>query len=275
MVMAAGARKIGYKECSTGNVAINPRPPDGRPATVHDGFCVQGVRSNAKWSTLHVEIPKGEGTGNLEVRPESQVLKIEHNKFGKVTGVIYADKAGNIRRQRARIVCLAGNSIETPQILLNSSSSQFPKGLANSSGQVGKNYMRHTGGTVWGIFERPVRMYRGIAMGGFIKDEQYHRPDRGFAGGYYIQTNGCGLFSFASSLGASADINHWGPDLTSAIKSYQNTAGIWFVGEDMPKERNCVTPHPSEKDQFDVPIPNVHQKVPRSPFAVRRYAGSY
>jgi hypothetical protein len=153
--------------------------------------------------------------------------------------------------------------------------SQFPKGLANSSGQVGKNYMRHTSGTVWGIFERPVRMYRGIAMGGFIKDEQYHRPDRGFAGGYYIQTNGCGLFSFASSLGASADVNHWGPDFTSAIKSYQNTAGIWFVGEDMPKERNCVTPHPSEKDQFDVPIPNVHQKVPRSPFAVRRYAGSY
>lgn len=271
MVMAAGARKIGYKECSTGNVAINSRPRDGRPATVHDGFCVQGIRSNAKWSTLNVEIPKGEATGNLEVRPESQVLKIEHDRFGKVTGIIYADKAGNIRRQRARIVCLAGNAIETPRILLNSSSSQFPDGLANSSGEVGKNYMRHTSGTVWGIFERPVRMYRGIAMGGCIKDEQYHRPDRGFAGGYYIQTNGCGLLSFASSLGASADVNHWGSDFTSAIESYENTAGIWFVGEDMPQEGNCVTLHPSEKDQFDVPIPNVHFDDHPNDVAMRKH----
>jgi choline dehydrogenase-like flavoprotein len=258
LVMAAGARKIGYKECSTGTLAINPRPRDGRPATVHDGFCVQGVRSNAKWSTLNVEIPKGEATGNLEVRPECHVLKIDHNKFGQVKGVLYADKEGHVKRQRARVVCLAGNAIETPRILLNSSSSQFPEGLANSSGQVGKNYMRHTSGTVWGLFASPVRMYRGIAMGGCIKDERYHRPDRGFVGGYYIQTNGCGLLSFASSLGMSPDVGHWGSDFTRVIESYPDTAGIWFVGEDMPQERNRVTLHPTEKDQFSVPIPNVH-----------------
>src|SRR5580704_11576031 len=64
IVMAAGARKVGYKECSTGNMAINSRPRDGRPATIHDGFCFQGIRSNAKWSTLNAEIPKGEATGN-------------------------------------------------------------------------------------------------------------------------------------------------------------------------------------------------------------------
>ena len=271
MVMAAGARKIGYKECSTGNMAINSRPRDGRPATVHDGFCVQGVRSNAKWSTLNVEIPKGEATGNLEVRPECQVLKIEHDKFGKVTGVIYADRDGNRKRQRARVVCLAGNSIETPRILLNSSSSQFPDGLANSSGQVGKNYMRHTSGTVWGIFEKPVRMYRGISMGGCIKDERYHRPDRGFAGGYYIQTNGCGLLSFASSLGLSQDVGHWGHEFTDIIESYQNTAGIWFVGEDLPQEGNRVTLHPSEKDQFDLPIPNVHFDDHPNDVAMRKH----
>ena len=89
IVMAAGAKKVGYKECSTGNMAINSRPRDGRPATIHDGFCFQGIRSNAKWSTLNTEIPKGEATGNLEVRPESHVLKIEHDQSGKVTGVVY------------------------------------------------------------------------------------------------------------------------------------------------------------------------------------------
>ena len=86
IVMAAGAKKIGYKECSTGNMAINSRPRDGRPATVQDGFCFQGIRSNAKWSTLNAEIPKGEATGNLEVRPQCDVLRIEHDKSGRSLG---------------------------------------------------------------------------------------------------------------------------------------------------------------------------------------------
>src|ERR1700726_2141051 len=131
IVMAAGAKKVGYKECSTGNMAINSRPRDGRPATIQDGFCSQGIRSNAKWSTLNAEIPKGEATGNLEVRGRCQVLKIEHDSSGKVTGVIYADDKNVHQRQRAKLVCVAGNAIETPRILLNSYSSQFPDGLAN------------------------------------------------------------------------------------------------------------------------------------------------
>jgi choline dehydrogenase-like flavoprotein len=99
IVMAAGAKKIGYLEYSTGNMAINSRPRDGRPATIQDGFCYQGIRSNAKWSTLNTEIPKGEATGNLEVRPQCHVLRIEHHKSGKVAGVVYADKEGNHQQQ--------------------------------------------------------------------------------------------------------------------------------------------------------------------------------
>jgi choline dehydrogenase-like flavoprotein len=120
-------------------MAINSRPRDGRPATIQDGFCYQGIRSNAKWSTLNTEIPKGEATDNLEVRPQCQVLRIEHDKFERVTGVVYADKQGKHQRQRARIVCIAGNSIETPRLLLNSATSKYSDGLANSSGQVGRN----------------------------------------------------------------------------------------------------------------------------------------
>lgn len=182
-------------------------------------------------------------------------MKVEHDKFGNVTGVVYADRAGNHHRQRARILCLAGNSIETPRILLNSASSQYPDGLANSSGKVGKNYMRHTSGTVWGVFERPVRMYRGVVVAGCIQDQRYHRPDRGFVGGYYMQTDACSLSFSASSLAASIDVEGWGPDFTRAVESCENTAGMWFVGEDMPQESNGVTLHPTDKDQFGMPIP--------------------
>ena len=68
----AGAKKLGYKEVHTGNMAINSQPRDGRGACQQIGFCFQGCKSGAKWSTLYTEIPKGEATGNLEVRPNSR-----------------------------------------------------------------------------------------------------------------------------------------------------------------------------------------------------------
>ena len=138
----AGAKNLGYKNVHTGRMAINSEPRDGRTNCQQAGFCFQGCKFGAKWSSAYSDIPKGEATGNLEVRTHAQVLKIEHDAKGKVTGVIYADKDGNQQMQKARIVAVAGNSIESPRLLLNSASS-VPDGLANSSGQVGKNYMRH------------------------------------------------------------------------------------------------------------------------------------
>ncbi len=124
----------------------------------------------------------------MEVRSNSQVLRIEHDESGKVTGVVYADKDGNEQRQKARIVAVAGNSIESPRLLLNSASSMFPDGLANSSSQVGRNYMRHMTGSVYAIFDKPVHMYRGTTMAGIIQDEVRLDPSRGFVGGYEMET---------------------------------------------------------------------------------------
>jgi choline dehydrogenase-like flavoprotein len=175
-VLQAGAKKLGYQEVHTGRMPINSEQRDDRGACQQIGFCFQGCKSGAKWSTLIAEIPKGEETGNLEVRPQSHVIKIEHNTAGKVTGVVYVDKDGTLQRQKARAVAVAGNSIETPRLLLNSASSKFPNGLANSSGQVGKNYMRHVTGSVYGIFERPVHMYRGTTNGRDCAGRGAQRP---------------------------------------------------------------------------------------------------
>jgi choline dehydrogenase-like flavoprotein len=252
-VFEAGAKKVGYKDVHTGRMAINSEPRDGRGSCLQIGFCFQGCKSGAKWSTLYVEIPKGEATGKLEVRPNSQALRIEHDDSGKVTGVVYADAAGNEQRQRARVVAVAGNSIESPRLLLNSASSRFPDGLANSSGQVGKNYMRHTTGSVYAIFEKPVHMYRGTTMAGIIQDEARHDPSRGFVGGYELETLSLGLPFMAAFLEPGA----WGRDFASAMDNYKNMAGMWIVGEDMPQERNAVTLHPELKDAYGMPIPNV------------------
>ena len=267
-VFEAGAKKLGYKEVHTGNMSINSEPRDGRGACQQIGFCFQGCKTAAKWSTLVAEIPKGEATGNLEVRAQSHVLKIEHDDSGKVTGVVYADKDGNQHQQKARIVCVAGNSFESPRLLLNSASAKYPDGLANSSGQVGKNYMRHMTGSVYATFEKPVYMYRGTTMAGIIQDEARHDTARGFAGGYEMETLSIGLPFMAAFLDPGA----WGRDFSTALDAYDRMAGMWLVGEDMPQETNRVSLHLTEKDQYGMPVPNVHFDDHPNDLAMREHA---
>ena len=249
-------------------MAINSEERDGRPGCQQVGFCFQGCKFGAKWSTLYAEIPKGEETGKLEVRPESYVLKIEHDKTGKVTGVVYADKDGKVQRQKARVVCLAGNSIESPRILLNSHSSMFPDGLGNSYGHVGRNYMRHMTGSVYGIFDKPVRMWRGTVMAGIIKDEAMHNSSRGFVGGYEMETLSLGLPFMAAFLNPGA----WGRSFTTALDAYENMAGMWLVGEDMPQETNRVSLHSTAKDAHGLPVANVHFDDHPNDIAMRNHA---
>lgn len=267
-VLEAGAKKIGYKDVHTGNMAINSQERDGRGACQQIGFCFQGCKSGAKWSTLVAEIPKGEATGKLEVRPESQVIRIEHDAKGKVNGVVYADKTGALVKQKARIVCVAGNSIESPRLLLNSASSTYKDGLANSSGQVGKNYMRHMTGSVYAVFDKPVRMYRGTTMAGIVRDEAIHDPKRGFVGGYELETLSLGLPFMAAFL----DPGHWGREFTTALDSYENMAGMWIVGEDMPQESNRITLDAKAKDKYGMPVASVHFDDHANDIAMRNHA---
>jgi choline dehydrogenase-like flavoprotein len=267
-VMEAGATKLGYKEVHTGRMAINSEPRDGRGSCQQIGFCFQGCKSGAKWSTLYTEIPKGEATGNLEVRPGSMVVKIEHDASGKVIGVLYADDSGAVHRQKARVVAVAGNSLESPRLLLNSETSQFPDGLANSSGQVGRNYMRHMTGNVYATFDKPVHMYRGTTMAGIVRDEARNDPSRGFFGGYEMETISLGVPFMAAFLDPGA----WGRSFTSAMDDYSHMAGMWLIGEDMPRETNRITLDPKVKDKNGLPVASVHFDDHENDIAMRNHA---
>lgn len=253
-VLAAGAERLGYKHYSTGPYATNAEPYDGRPASIQDGFNFQGDKNGSKWSTMVSEIPKSLKTGLLDLRPDSHAVQVTHTAEGKVDGVNYIDADGNVQRQKARIVAVAGNSIETPRLLMLSASPLFPDGLANSSGQLGRNYMRHTTGSVYAKFDKPVNMYRGETMAGLIADESRHDVDRGFAGGYYLETISLGPAFLASFVDPGA----WGPDFTALLDDYVNTAGLWVIGEDMPQEANRITLNTTVTDRLGLPVPNVH-----------------
>ncbi len=267
-VMSAGAMKVGYKQCNTGHMAINSVVRDDRSHCFQRGFCFQGCRTGAKWSTLYTELPRGQATGHLELRPQAHVVRIEHDARGKATGVLYYDAQGKLQRQKARVVAVAGNTIETPRLLLNSHSGKFANGLANSSDQVGRNYMRHTTGSVYATFDHKVDMYKGTTMAGIIEDEARNDPARGFVGGYHMETISLGLPFYAAFLNPGA----WGPSFTEAMDQYANTAGMWIVGEDMPRADNRVTLNASVKDQYGQPVPNVHFDDHPNDEAMREHA---
>ncbi|MBV68986.1 MAG: 2-keto-gluconate dehydrogenase [Pelagibacterales bacterium] len=267
-VFAEGAKRVGYKFYATGPYGTNAEPYDGRPGSIQDGFNFQGDKNGSKWSTAKREIPRALETGLLDLRTHSHVTRITHNKEGLVDGVIYRDVDGNEQRQEAQVVIVSGNSIESPRLLLLSESSMFPNGLANSSGEVGRNYMRHLTGSMYARFEKPVKMWRGETMAGFCADEVKHNPKRGFAGGYYMETLALGPAFLSSFLEPGA----WGREFTDMMDGYENIAGMWIVGEDMPQSKNRITLNTDVKDQYGNPVPNVHFDEHKNDIAMRNYA---
>jgi choline dehydrogenase-like flavoprotein len=267
-VMHAGAKKLGYQRVHTGHLAINSRASDGRGFCIQQGFCVQGCKMGAKWSTLYTEIPRAEATGNLDLRVEATATRIEHGANGHVNAVVYRDSAGRELRQRARLVCVAGNAIETARLLLLSSSQKFPQGLANSSGQVGRNYCHQITGFVWGIFDKPVYSWRGATLAGVVEDEVLNDPRRGFVGGYRIELLALDL----PTLPLVGLPYGWGRDFASIMENYRNMAGMFINGEDLPRSENRVTLNSEVKDQHGLPVANIHVDEHANDRAMRKHA---
>ena len=123
-------------------------------------------------------------------------------------------------------------------------------------------------GSVYAVFDKPVRMWRGTTMAGIVTDEAANNPQRGFVGGFEIETLSIGLPFMAAFLDPGA----WGREFTSALDGYENMSGMWLVGEDMPQENNRVTLDPAAKDKWDLAVANVHFDDHQNDIAMRKYA---
>jgi choline dehydrogenase-like flavoprotein len=265
-VFSAGAKLAGYKHVTSGRMAINPVARDGRPGCQQISFCHAGCAIGAKWSTLYTEIPKAELTDHFELRTDSMAVQINHDKSGRVSGVVYRNRNGELQEQRARAVCVAGNVVETARILLNSDSTMFPQGLANSSGQVGRNYMRHTFGAAVAIMPEPVNMHRGARQTGILFDEQIHDPHRGFAGGYQLQAIGGDPHTMSNTMGG------WGREHAFFMDNYTKMAALFITGEDPPEAGNRISLHADERDEIGLPVPVIKYRNHANTDAMRDHA---
>ena len=247
-VFLRGAAAAGI-EARVGPVAISNGRFGNRPHCIYRGFCLQGCKVNAKASPLITHIPDALAHG-AEIRAHCHVSKIlVDDETGRATGVTYVHN-GLEHRQRARMVAVAGYSIETPRLLLLSASRRFPDGLGNDFDQVGRYLMVQGAPQTAGRFESEIRMYK--APPPEVSTEQFYEtdPTKPYKRGWSIQTVSPLPITWAEHVTAQG---HWGDVLREYMRDYVHWASLGALCEFLPQARNRVT-LADEKDRHGLPV---------------------
>jgi choline dehydrogenase-like flavoprotein len=133
------AKRFGIRTAAN-HGAVLTRPLNGRQACLYATSCFRGCSIRANFQSPTVLLPPALATGRLEIRTRAMVYEVPLDKRGRAAGVHYLDTSSGVQHfARSRAVVLAASACETARILLNSRSAAFPDGIANSSGQVGRN----------------------------------------------------------------------------------------------------------------------------------------
>jgi choline dehydrogenase-like flavoprotein len=247
-IFLRGARKLGIT-AKVGPVAIVNGRFGNRPHCIYRGFCLQGCKVNAKASPLITHIPDALTQG-AEVRADSMVTGIEiDQRTGRATGVHYV-RGGVSRFQRARAVAVAGYSIETPRLLLNSASPRFPDGLCNDFDQVGRYLMVQGAPQTAGRFADEVRMYK--APPPEVSSEEFYETDpaKPYKRGFSIQTVSPLPITWAEHVAAQG---HWGAALREYMSDYVHWSCLGALCELLPRPENRVTLD-EQKDRHGLPV---------------------
>jgi choline dehydrogenase-like flavoprotein len=237
-------------------MAILSQPRPGRSACINCGFCLGfACEVGAKSSSLATAIRMSEKTGRCEIRPNSYVHRIELDANGRATGAVYFDEKRDIQRQKSKAVVVCANGAETPRLLLLSANKQFPDGLANSSGMVGKHLMFNSGALSVGVFEHPLNDYKGFAVSRVLHDFYELDPDKvGFHGGGGLDARfDMTPINFALG-GLPPGSPRWGKGFKDALShNFTRTVEILCHGTSLPVENNSFSLDPDLKDAWGLP----------------------
>ena len=254
-ILARGFNKLGWHWWSADNAVASARH-DGREPD-RGGF----LRSFSSSDIIYW--PKALQQGAV-LKTYARVREIVVDKSGQASGALYYDARGNLLLQRAKVVVLACNGIGTPRLLLNSKSAQFPNGLANSSGLVGKNLMHHPAGIVVGIFDEWMGNDDGPRGSTMLSQEFYEtNPENDFVRGYDLQVTGGATAPLSAALGGlQGSMVPWGRGHHQEFRErFGHTFGMTIMTEDLPEEHNQVTLDPNLTDAHGIPAAKLHYEV--------------
>ena len=267
LVAWRGAMEYGI-EMKMGPVGITNGSFGNRPHCIYRGFCLEGCKVNAKGSPLITHLPDAIERGCCEIRADSMVTRIEiDDASGAATGVVYVQD-GRERFQRASAVAVCGYAIETPRLLLLSTSKRHPNGLGNNSDQVGRYVMVQGASQTAARFPQLVRMYK--APPPEVSSEQFYETDerRGFARGFSIQTISPMPIGWAEHVLAEG---HWGQSLREYMRDYNHWTVLGMLGELLPQPENRVT-LADDKDANGMPVAQFNYNLCENDKALIAYA---
>lgn len=232
--MAVGAEAMGIRVAHAPIAAVSQaytRPEYGaRNGCVNRGYCHQGCRNGAK-ATMDVTFLPAALASGAEIRAESYVHGVERDSAGAITAVLYTDAARQEQRQRCRTVFLCAGGVESPRQLLH-------WGIANSSDQVGRNFMAHISTQVWATMRADTRPYKGFPAS-LITEDFLQSESGDYAGGYLLQSYGILPVAWAEQVVAGRNLV--GQALTDYLLQYNNVAGIGMNGDTLPTQENRLT----------------------------------
>ncbi len=245
------------------NHAIASRRYGNLSGCMRRGTCSTGCPEGAKASTDRTHWPGALRDGaRLITRARAREIVLDDQ--GRASGVVYIDRDGVERRQRAAVVILAANGVGTPRLLLLSQSKRFPDGLANSSGLVGRRLMLHPYVSVLGVYEDELRSWRGPAGTPLLSLEFADSDEsRGFPRGAQWDTLAQGgptrLLGYFDDR---AFDERWGAGHHALRERTFGHAFHWGIGiEDLPHEENRVSLASELTDSDGIPAPKIHFRV--------------
>lgn len=244
-----GCEKLGIRSV-VAPLAILSAPFEGRPPCINRGFCNQGCMPDAKFSTLIVHIPKAIAAG-ADVLPDCMVTRVLMGSDGRTQGVEFVHN-GTTYQQKAKVVILSAFVVETPRLLFNSATAQFPEGLANSSGMVGKGFMTHSSYDVYAKFDEEIRLYKGTPVLATTQEFYRPHPSKNFVRGYTLHAHGARPLEFVQGISKAEGGPIWGKPLRDVGLDYNYYARATLVGEVLPNDNNRITLS-EEKDEYGLP----------------------
>lgn len=249
------------------------RHSSGRTVCHYCGHCMQGCEVDSKYTSANTAIPAALKTGNLTMFLESMMTRVQlHAGESRVAGIEYVNASGQTGNVKCKALVMSCSTIETARHLLINKTREFPNGLGNSSGLIGRNLTSHFGTTVVGIFPQlhgrdasnddGTDYYHGLLTGMY-----WNKPNPNFEGTYQVQC-GSGVhptrlgIKYAPGLGAS---------LKEAIRELNNChAGMNMQGSLLVSSRKYMDLDPERKDRFGLPLPRIHLHYEDSDLAMAR-----
>src|SRR5713226_3705460 len=238
-------------------VGMNSTEYKGRPACIYDGWCHVGCPTGALANPVVTYLADARKAG-AEVRARSTVTRVLTNQQGtRVTGVEYYDEKKERRVQEANVVVLAAWSGQNPRLMLNSATDKHPKGLANSSGLLGKYMMAHYASGTWALFDEDIEPHMGTVGAQYMSYDRYDKTSKkGAFGSTYIVAGTAFKTSDLSGF-ANARLDLFGQPLADFMqKAKRGITRLTAFGEEMPNIENRIE-LADGKDDFGMPLAKI------------------